>query len=60
VMSPTLLRVAIGEAHRFIARAEAAKQRLERDENAYFGSPQTAAVKRASMDLTKVLAEIRK
>jgi len=71
-MSPADVKAAIVEAERFIARA---KQLLATDVTEWEGSAlvlrkwhggslsagkQTAAVRRASMDLTRALAEMRK
>jgi len=51
-MNQKALKASIKEAKRFIAVAEAAKGQPT-------GSPETAAAKRASMDLTRVLAKMR-
>jgi hypothetical protein len=50
---------AIEEANRFITRANAAMERLKEDAYASYGSPETAACRRASMDLTRALAKMR-
>lgn len=50
---------AIKEANRFIAMAEKAKKRLKDDSLASFGCKETGAVRRASMDLSRILVEIR-
>lgn len=53
--------VAITEARRFIHKAQAAQQRFREDQyTSIRGSPETAAAKRASMDLTRALAKLRK
>ena len=54
------LNTAIAEAERFIAKAIAAKRRFKEDKYASFGNKDTGAVRRASMDLTNVLVELRK
>lgn len=54
------LNGAISEARRFIENAEAAMKRLSNDDYAKYGSKETAAARRASMDLTRALAELRK
>jgi len=55
------LQIAIDESRRFIRNAEAAKKRLKEDQYAGFsGSKETAAAKRASLDLTRALADLRK
>ena len=51
---------AIKEAERFIKKAELAKERLIDDKFAWSGTKETGAVKRASMDLTRELVNIRK
>ena len=60
-MSPATLKRAIAEAQRFIAVAKAIKVAKDRKPDDYFfGSKETAAAKRASMDLTRALAEMRR
>ena len=60
-MSPATLKRAIVEAQRFIAVAKAIHIRPDRKPDDYFlGSKETAAAKRASMDLTRALAEMRR
>ena len=54
------LTPAIEEAKRFLRIAEDAKEVLEGDKYACYRSPQTAAAKRASMDLTRALANMRR
>ena len=54
------------EAKRFMDRCDVLLDRMEedaklaRDINIGFGSKETAAVRRASMDLTRALSEMRK
>ena len=52
------------EAKRFMDRCDVLFERMEEDETFAryidFGSKETAAVRRASMDLTRALAEMRK
>ena len=54
------------EAKRFMDRCDVLFDRMESDEqlvrniNGGLGSKETAAVRRASMDLTRALAEMRK
>lgn len=51
---------AISEAKRFIKAAEAAQKRISADELAAMtGCKETAAAKRASMDLSRALADLR-
>lgn len=54
------LEAAILEAGRFQAAARRAIQRLRDDPSAVWCCPEMAAVKRASMDLTKSLPALRK
>jgi len=61
-MTLETLNTAIAEAKRFIKRAEAAKKRNYKGNGEYvlWFSKESAAAKRASMDLTRALAELRK
>jgi hypothetical protein len=53
--------VAIVEARRFIERAVAAHDRLRAEPTVeYGGSKETGACRRASLDLTRALAQLRK
>lgn len=60
MMEANALRITIAQANRFLQTAKAAMERLESDKFAHFGSQETAACRRASMDLTKALARLRK
>lgn len=59
-MNVTKIDRAVSEAKRFIEAAERAKARLEADGFAGMGSKETGACRRASLDLTRSLAELRK
>ncbi len=69
-MTPATLKTAIEEAERFLKAAKAVKWitrevRSEDHEEGYFryediDHPAAAAAKRASMDLTRALAQMRK
>lgn len=68
-MNRDKLNTAIAEAERFLARAKIAKAGFTWTESPYFAAggywhhdhaPDVASVKRASMDLTRALADIRK
>lgn len=61
-MNRNSLITAVTEAHRFLAKAEALQQAGESREksNPFSGSKESGAVRRASMDLTRALAELRK
>lgn len=49
------------EAYRFIAKANNAEKRVRADTTVLItGCKETAALKRASMDLSKILSELRK
>ena len=54
------LEAASTEALRFIERADAAVAALVAREGYVAGCPETAAAKRASMDLTRALAMMRR
>lgn len=61
MITPQELRDSITEAERFIAAARAAIRRLEEDPRSmYAGTKETGAVRRASLDLTRQLAELRR
>jgi len=52
--------LAISEAKKFVEKAEAALNDMGKDVHFCFGTPRTAAARRASMDLTRALAKMRK
>ena len=55
------IEIAISEAHRFIQKAAGWKRRLSSDEGVYvFSSKEGGAAKRASMDLSRSLTDLRK
>ena len=56
------IEAAVAEAKRFIARAEALKARRKKDEwlHDFQGCKESGAVRRASLDLTAALADMRK
>lgn len=59
-MTRTKLNAAISEARRFIARANEALKSQANDHDWLNSSKETGATRRASMDLTRALAELRK
>jgi len=60
-MKLEILITAIGEAERFIKRAKDWKRRIETDKYALIsGTKEGSACKRASMDLTRALVDIRR
>ena len=60
-MTGQTLASAVAEAHRFLKFAKAAEERILADQYALIsGSPETGAVRRASMDLTRALAKMRR
>ena len=59
-MTLETLDTAITEAKRFLSRAADAKRRIKKDRYRAMGCTETAAAKRASMDLTRALAAMRK
>lgn len=58
-MNVTDLKNAISEAKRFIGKAEMVLKNDPKETSYYFGSKHTASAKRASMDLTRSLAQLR-
>lgn len=65
-MTPQNIRIAICEAKRFIQVAEALLARTAADKDSAYrtypmhGSKESGATRRASLDLTRSLAEMRK
>ena len=57
-MNEQSLKNALTEAERFIRIARIADSALKA--NTYYGGKETAAAKRASMDLTRALADVRR
>ena len=58
-MKKTILRKAINEAKRFISRGEIYLKKYPEDDEYIYASKESGSVKRASMDLTRVLADLR-
>ena len=59
-MNERTLNEAISEAERFLKKASLLKEVIVKDANwDFFGCKESAAVKRSSMDLTRVLADLR-
>lgn len=60
-MNDATLNAAIVEAKRFLVRATKLQQRHEKNDiYRWQGSRESGAVRRASMDLTRALADLRK
>lgn len=59
-MNIETLNEAIFEAQRFLKRAQKVQELQKVEGRIFFGSKETAAVKRASMDLSRTLTNIRK
>ncbi|MEA3427893.1 MAG: hypothetical protein U9Q84_01460 [Thermodesulfobacteriota bacterium] len=59
MLTITKIDSAVNECKRFLAVAMAAKARMKNDEYAKYGCKETGAIKRASMDLTRVLVSLR-
>ena len=60
-MNEETLLEAISEASRFISKADKAVRRMQKESLVKItGCKETAAARRASMDLTRVLSELRK
>lgn len=60
---PAALDIAIAEAQRFLERTKALKDEIKANETRQYqrhSLPERAAAKRASMDLTRALAQFRK
>ena len=47
------------EIHRFLKKSKLVKTRLKVDKMAHFGCKEIGALKRASMDLSRALTELR-
>jgi hypothetical protein len=54
------IQEAIAEVDRFKKRAKATIKRLKADSLSIFGSKEMGALKRSSMDVTRLMAEIRR
>ena len=59
-MKLSKIRRVLVEVNRFQKKANAAIGRLEDDKYAKYGCKETGALKRASLDLTRSLAQMRK
>jgi hypothetical protein len=61
-MSVTIEKIdeAINETNRFIIKARKARRRLQVHKYAIYGCKETASLRRASMDLSRVLVDLRK
>ncbi|HXE05179.1 MAG TPA: hypothetical protein VN579_04260 [Bryobacteraceae bacterium] len=60
-MNAKTVKAAIAEAHRFLEAAKAWERRIGDNGSIYWAaSREGGAVKRASMDLTRALADMRK
>lgn len=59
-MNIETLNNAIKEAVRFIEMPHAVTDRAKKDKYIFLGCKETAACKRASLDLTRALSELRK
>ena len=54
------LKILESETKRFLCTLKAARARYKRDQYACYGAKETAACKRASLDLTRALAAWRR
>ena len=59
-MDNKILKEAKDEAQRFIQRADDVLEAEKDNKFIYFGTRRTGAVRRASLDLSRVLSELRK
>lgn len=58
-MNKITLEKAKGEAKRFLVAVAEMEIKLEDDDYAFHGCPESSALKRASMDLTRALSKLR-
>lgn len=59
-MNATTIAKAKREAERFLAAIGAVEEATKNDPMLYYGSRATGALRRASMDLTRALADLRR
>lgn len=59
-MNRANLETAIYEARRFLQKAVALHKKVPHEGQYYYPSKESSAARRASMDLTRALAELRK
>jgi hypothetical protein len=59
-MSGQRVDAAVGEAKRFLKAVDALKERCKSDQYAMDSSRESGAVRRASLDLTRALADMRR
>ena len=59
-MKHSTIKAAIDEALRFLSKARAARDRLDKEPGAVYGCKETAALRRSSMDLSRSLSELRR
>ncbi len=59
-MNANSLDQAMTAALKFIDTAEAVRQKAKTDKILFYGSKETATCKRASMDLTRALSDLRR
>jgi len=59
-VNPDVLTDTLEETNRFISKARIALKKMKENPLAYMGCAETAACRRASMDLTRALAKLRK
>ena len=59
-MKEDTISAALIEAKEFVSRAQATLNAAKNDEYIFFGTKQTGALRRQSLELTRALAEMRK
>ena len=59
-MEKTTIAAAEKEARLFLARVRTLKEKMRGDRFALYGCKESGAVRRASMDLTRALADLRR
>ena len=59
-MNEHTLKEAVSEAERFLKRAKELQDLLKDKPHAFYGTKETGAVRRASMDLSRALSDLRR
>lgn len=59
-MNEHTLKEAVSEAERFLKRAKVLQEALKDKPHIFYGTPETSAVRRTSMDLSRALSNLRR
>ena len=59
-MNEHTLKEAVSEAERFLKRAKELQEALKNKPLIFYGTKETGAVRRASMDLSRALSDLRR